>query len=79
MTLWVEPYWRRLWIVQEFLLAKDLVLQWGEHIVSWSLFLERFRCCVDVDPMTPFHENSSTHRSPHGGLGALTKAVRSAN
>lgn len=31
------PYWKRLWTVQEILLAKDLVLFCGDSFVQWQL------------------------------------------
>ena len=31
-----RPYWRRLWIVQEFLKARDVTLMCGDSIANWN-------------------------------------------
>jgi hypothetical protein len=33
-----RPYWERMWVVQEFLLARDILLLCGAQGVSWSNF-----------------------------------------
>ncbi|KAK5657406.1 hypothetical protein OQA88_2976 [Cercophora sp. LCS_1] len=35
-AFWVLPYWRRMWIIQEFLLPARLVLAWGPHGIWWQ-------------------------------------------
>jgi hypothetical protein len=35
-----RPYWERMWVVQEFLLARDILLLCGTQGVSWSNFKE---------------------------------------
>lgn len=29
-------YWSRLWVVQEFLLGKDLLIAWGDRYIHWN-------------------------------------------
>jgi hypothetical protein len=46
------PYWHRLWIVQEVLLAKELVLCFGDNAKttrSWDV-LTKARCSLDAIP-----------------------------
>jgi hypothetical protein len=38
LTLWDKPYWRRVWIVQEVLLAVDIVILCGQQICHWNHF-----------------------------------------
>lgn len=33
--LFARPYWRRLWIVQEFVLAQRLLLLCGDRVITW--------------------------------------------
>ena len=43
-------YWRRLWIVQEILLARQSYLVIGQHLVSW----EQFQCArMEMDRRSP--------------------------
>jgi len=37
-AIWERPYWHRLWIVQEFILAQKLFIQCGGSITSWIAF-----------------------------------------
>jgi hypothetical protein len=39
-------YWNRLWIIQEVVLAKDIVLYLGEASATWEDF---HRCCAEID------------------------------
>lgn len=34
------PYWRRLWIIQEIVLAADVALYWAESVLSWDVFVD---------------------------------------
>lgn len=34
--LFIRPYWERTWVVQEFLLARDVTLLCGDRAVPWS-------------------------------------------
>ncbi|KAE8446532.1 hypothetical protein EG329_011864 [Mollisiaceae sp. DMI_Dod_QoI] len=38
--LCTRPYWTRMWIVQEVVLAKELELQYGRFRIPWSLLME---------------------------------------
>ncbi|KAH7078437.1 heterokaryon incompatibility protein-domain-containing protein [Paraphoma chrysanthemicola] len=35
-TIGLEPYWRRLWILQELVLAKSAILLCGSRSIAWS-------------------------------------------
>jgi len=37
--LLTRPHWRRMWIVQETILATNLELQYGRHRISWNRFI----------------------------------------
>jgi hypothetical protein len=34
--LFQQPYWSRLWIVQEFALANDMTIVWGRQQMNWD-------------------------------------------
>lgn len=54
ISIFELPYWRRLWIVQEVLLAKELVLCFGDNartVISWEL-LTRTR--VSLRAVSPY-------------------------
>ncbi|KAH8761463.1 heterokaryon incompatibility protein-domain-containing protein, partial [Hyaloscypha sp. PMI_1271] len=42
-TIFLKDYWRRLWIIQEFLMARDYMLQCGNNTCT------RFRLCYFLD------------------------------
>ncbi|KAE8445510.1 hypothetical protein EG329_013273 [Mollisiaceae sp. DMI_Dod_QoI] len=37
-TFWARPWFRRIWIIQEFVLAKDITMICGEWEGSWEIF-----------------------------------------
>lgn len=43
LALFRNPYWTRLWIVQEILLAKDVVIMCGDTLCQWTALTEFFR------------------------------------
>ncbi|KAH8743732.1 heterokaryon incompatibility protein-domain-containing protein, partial [Hyaloscypha finlandica] len=49
-TMFLKNYWRRLWIVQEFLMAQDFVIQCGDNICT------RFRLLYFLDAIKRVHE-----------------------
>lgn len=60
---WVSrDYWRRTWVVQEFLLARDIILACGRKHVSWTC-IERF--CQD-GPSPDLAWNLFKHSLPYG-------------
>lgn len=54
-TVLDRPYWKRLWVVQEMALAKELLILCGSRIVSWAHFVGAY----------------DQHLSSHHTLGAL--------
>ncbi|KAH8681679.1 heterokaryon incompatibility protein-domain-containing protein [Xylariales sp. PMI_506] len=56
VKLFYLPWWRRLWTVQEFLLAREVVFRCGQHIISASVLtrgaknlIEHGHSCCDPD------------------------------
>jgi hypothetical protein len=41
-TLFSQPYWTRMWIIQEFVVAKDMRFLYGDEHFSWN----DFRCTM---------------------------------
>jgi hypothetical protein len=39
-AFWARPWFRRIWIIQEFVLAKDVTMICGEWEGSWQIFLD---------------------------------------
>jgi hypothetical protein len=37
-AIWERPYWNRLWIVQEIILAPKVLIQCGQSITDWAHF-----------------------------------------
>lgn len=46
-----RPYWNRMWIVQEFILLKNLLLLCGEHGAWWEDLLASKSAIVDMMPL----------------------------
>ena len=42
MDLCQRTYWTRLWIVQELVKAKELLLMWGDEQISWNVLSAAF-------------------------------------
>lgn len=40
LALWNRSYWKRVWIVQEVLLAKDIIVICGDRSCPWQAFLD---------------------------------------
>ncbi|CAH0045103.1 unnamed protein product [Clonostachys solani] len=38
-----NDYWRRVWIVQELILARDVLIVYGFHVVPWKVLEDVFR------------------------------------
>lgn len=38
LQIWNEPYWERLWIVQELVLAKSITIVVGKTTISWAFW-----------------------------------------
>jgi hypothetical protein len=36
------PYWSRLWVTQEFLLASTLILKCGDYVITWQALLSYY-------------------------------------
>lgn len=69
-----RPYWNRLWTVQEFILAKDLVLLCGHQGVTWDC-LERF---YDSHGAAMFDLRAARKYGEHfeSCLGSATEHIR---
>lgn len=58
---WTRPYWTRTWIVQEFLLARDVVFVCGSNELDWQTtkrFLNHIRESINVadDKVNYWHD-----------------------
>lgn len=51
LALWNRPYWKRVWVVQEVLLAKDIIVICGNHICLWQSFLDTLHRAHDIRRM----------------------------
>ena len=45
-----RPYWKRAWVVQEFLLANDLLLCYGKRAVNWQRLRDLLRQAILLRP-----------------------------
>jgi hypothetical protein len=71
-TLNGNPYWYRLWIIQEIFLARDAILHFGHETVSWATLgkaLPRLRRYLEALPPKP-------DPLPHLAIGDLGMAVK---
>ncbi|KIW07805.1 uncharacterized protein PV09_01727 [Verruconis gallopava] len=51
LILQALPYWRRLWIVQEIILARNILLLWGEDGMCWNQLANIcLGCGLDIGP-----------------------------
>jgi hypothetical protein len=44
-------YWSRLWIVQEIVLAKDILVSWGNEFLPWYKITNVVLCCAGRFPI----------------------------
>ena len=44
-----RAWWRRMWIIQEFLLGEAVLLICGEWSISWTSFSEAYEMIMDLD------------------------------
>ncbi|KAK4158746.1 heterokaryon incompatibility protein-domain-containing protein [Cladorrhinum sp. PSN259] len=54
-----RPFWNRIWIVQEVVLAKELDLVCGTKRLPWNLFIEAFQSWVNLSSTS--YLNNYTH------------------
>lgn len=47
--LFYRPYWKRLWIIQELTLAKEIMVQCGEYNFEWK---DLARCCDNLEQIS---------------------------
>lgn len=50
-----RPYWNRLWILQELILAKDITIQCGKLRLLWKLLVCFFTRFVSVSSVSTWH------------------------
>ena len=63
-----NPWFTRLWVVQEVALAREITLCCGAHEISWQYFLT----AASVQVKCVSHSTPSNLRLPYGFAGALT-------
>ncbi|KAI9642823.1 hypothetical protein NHQ30_008556 [Ciborinia camelliae] len=47
--LFHRPYWKRLWVIQELTLAKEILVQCGESYFEWK---DLARCCDNLEQIS---------------------------
>jgi hypothetical protein len=58
LALFSRQYWRRIWIIQEIVLAKDIIVFCGQESVHWSSFntlYEHLRTLQAIGRMEHLH------------------------
>jgi hypothetical protein len=61
-----RPYWKRIWILQEFILANDLVIQCGRFKISWNTFWKVWSRLLCLSPERVPHIRDLGHlRTDH--------------
>ncbi|KAM7198930.1 Heterokaryon incompatibility protein (HET) domain containing protein [Naviculisporaceae sp. PSN 640] len=68
-------YFKRLWIIQETALARELVVFCGTHTLDWSRLVVRGRGWAAGSAMRQLHIFRSDHH-PHGGLDPCYHGTR---
>lgn len=57
-SLFANPYWHRLWVMQEIWLARDFIVMCGPNVLAWaSLRLPEFLFGVEKHDLLPYHIN----------------------
>ncbi|KAI1274555.1 heterokaryon incompatibility protein-domain-containing protein [Xylaria sp. FL0933] len=57
LALWALfslPVWKRVWIMQELILAQDTYLLWGRQLINFQVLDELLRAQVPVRPINPY-------------------------
>jgi hypothetical protein len=65
--LWSKPYWRRVWIVQEILMAKRIILRCGNFKFEWHWFVQFYAKIHKEDKTT------LNRRPMFGGINVLLR------
>jgi hypothetical protein len=55
MDLLDQPWWNRIWVIQEVLVARDVVVWIGEEYVSWSILVNAIFAVAQLSPVTLPH------------------------
>lgn len=69
-----RSYWRRMWVVQEIQLAKQLFIHCGEKKISWSAFTRARECMADWHE--PFESEKEAYESMRTSLPARMDDLR---
>lgn len=56
--LCTDPYWTRTWIIQELLLARQVMIMYGTHSIEWDMFDEIFEIS-QADPISDSQSSAS--------------------
>jgi hypothetical protein len=87
LALYNRPYWTRMWIVQEILLAKDIIIYCGPKIMSWQHVQNFFNDIVKLPavwkqhyPITPVLKSPAANivkaKTTWDGQQSLTSLLR---
>jgi hypothetical protein len=58
-VFWTRDYWRRTWIFQEIVLARDLLIMCGEECIPWHdvLAVDKWLGAIKINEHPPFMQN----------------------
>jgi hypothetical protein len=68
-----RPYWKRFWVIQEYLLGREVELYCGNSRVDWEYFKEILGCETGVHDY--WQEDVNYARSPYGSWAAWPLAT----
>ncbi|KAK6433944.1 hypothetical protein LTR95_009872 [Oleoguttula sp. CCFEE 5521] len=74
MRLCNRTYWTRLWVFQEMMLAKDILLMCGSHVTEWAAFYEVLTA-VDARPLVKSDRNEHRRETDLDGACQVLTAL----
>jgi hypothetical protein len=46
--LWNEEYWKRVWVIQEVVVAREVLVYYGDRAIEWGKFSRLIKRLVDL-------------------------------
>ncbi|KAH8674180.1 hypothetical protein BX600DRAFT_226847 [Xylariales sp. PMI_506] len=56
-----RPYWTRFWVLQEFLLGRDVLTHCSNNILDWQDFQDMVCRCAGIDQYSSAYDRKSTN------------------
>jgi hypothetical protein len=47
-NLWNEEYWKRVWVIQEVVVAREVLVYYGDRAIEWGKFSRLIKRLVDL-------------------------------